>query len=375
MRQEVSLADTDNTKLGPRPNSKARTKGPYYKASLVLAVVFMALALSLPLWLDLVRQPVDRGVLGRDMKPIPGEQPQPLPGAGNASSPAQAGAQPPSATQPGTTINANCRAYVFARCNALHIESSDCLPIALKAMRVPVETGLTACRAAVQPDIDEAGRLAATRDATPEASNDDERREPVGRGTGNPAAGTPADIDQRKDDAVQRPAPESLQKKVSDEPVAQAATQDRKELSPAQRAQKLETILGRIEELQYGVNNYATVPAAQNARLAEIRALVEEVGTAEAESIYKQVAGKIRFKAPPMPDPGNPYRESPRVEAGMSAPTTSRSTPEMDKVRSMANDARRQAGMPEVPPPDPDSALRSRSPSEAAAQPSIEQRP
>ena len=51
------MAEPEATRPSGRPPQKERQKSPYYKASLVLAIVFLALAFSLPFWLDRVRQP------------------------------------------------------------------------------------------------------------------------------------------------------------------------------------------------------------------------------------------------------------------------------------------------------------------------------
>lgn len=355
------MPEPDAPRSGSRPPSRDKPRSPYYRASLVLAFVFLVLALSLPLWLDRVRQRVDRGVLDRDLTSVPATPipvPIPLPAASPASPAGQArGAAAPAAVPPAT--NVNCRAYVYARCNALRIQPSDCLPIALDAMRVPAETGLSACREAVEGRLTDAAKAAGTgaEEASPAPA------EPV------PVPGVP-----KAPGAPSTAGSPGASSKPPEGPAGEGGAQDSKpRLPPAEQAAKLAKVLQVLDELQRGANNYATVPAAQDARMAEIRALVEEVGTEDARKMYNQL--RERYVAPPPQDANAPVREAQRVETGASAYSAPATTPELDRVRSMMNDARKQAGLPVVPAPDPNDALRSRTPGEAAASSAVEQRP
>ena len=106
--------------------------------------------------------------------------------------------------------------------------------------------------------------------------------------------------------------------------------------------------------------------------MAEIRSLIEEVGTDDAKRIYNRL--RERYAAPPSPG-GGQVAESARVEAGGSAPVTPQTTAELEQMRGLVNQARSQAGLEPLAAPDPNEALRSRSPTEAAASSAIELRP
>jgi hypothetical protein len=145
----------------------------------------------------------------------------------------------------------------------------------------------------------------------------------------------------------------------------EGAAEGKPTLPPAQRAERLERALGVLEELQRGANNYATIPAAQDARLAEIRALVEAEGSPEARAVFNSLVR--RYQPTPAPEPDAPVAESPRQETGVVTGAAPASTEEMDSVRRLMNDARREAGLPPRAAPDPTDALRDRGPSEAPA--------
>jgi hypothetical protein len=330
---------------------------------LVLAFVFLALALSLPLWLDRVRQPLDRGVLDRDFQSVTGAPAPSLSTVPAATGTASGGR--PGALAPSGVTNADCRAYVFAQCNALRVPPAACLPIALDGVNVPIETGLTACREVVDGRLKDAARSAGANVGNEPSGS----VAPVSPGTGAAAAnpGQPGQDETRN--APVRPTVAAAVAAAA----AEAAGAAKNVPPPEVQAEKLAKVLKVLDELQRGANNYATLPAAQNARLAEIRGLIEEVGTEDAKKMYNQL--RERYVAPPPPPPGAAVAESRRVEAGGAGNGAPPPSPEVERVRALMNDARKQAGLAPVAAPDPNEALRSHSPTEAAASPSIEQRP
>lgn len=348
-----------------RPRPEPVRRSPTYKASVALAILFLGLALSLPLWLDKVRQPVDRGVLDTDLadvKAMPGAGPRafvPPPPPPVSATAAPRGSASAMAAAMGATdraVNADCRAYVYARCNALRIEASDCLPIALDAMGAKVEDGMTGCHEVVDGRLKAAAAMAGVREEEPAPSPDvlvspDARVAPGG--DAGPAGGAASTAGKASASGKPGAAPGAA---PGTEPPA---------LPPSQRAEKLEKALVLVEELQRGANNYGTLPAAQDARMAELRSLVEAEGSPAAKALYNRLVE--RYRAAPPPEPGSVVGESPRQESGYSDGPAPASTQEMDQVRGLANEARREAGLPPQPAPDPADALRVRSPSETPA--------
>jgi len=351
------VAEPEATRPSGRPPQKERPKSPYYKASLVLAIVFLALAVSLPFWLDRVRQPMDRGVLDRDLQSVAGS---PAPSLTTVPPPAlPVPGDRPATGAPSTGMNGDCRAYVYARCNTLRIPPAACLPIALDAVKVPLETGLVACREAVDDRLSDAAREAGTN-------------------VENEPAGGAAVAQPGQDAAASKSAQGGNDggKAASGRPPATSsveAAMSTRNPSPEVQAEKLAKVLKVLDELQRGANGLGTLPATQDARLSEIRGLVEEVGTEDAKKAYNQL--RERYVAPPPAKPGATVGESPRVETGVAAGNAPPPSPESERVRALMNDARKQAGMAPVQAPDPNEALRAHSPDEAAAPSSIEQRP
>lgn len=357
------MAENDANRPTGRQPPRDRPKSPYYKASLVLAFVFLALALSLPFWLDRVRQPLDRGVLDRDFQSVTGA-PVPSLSAVTAAAGIASGGRPGTPAPSGVT-NADCRAYVFAQCNALRVPPAACLPIALDGVNVPIETGLEACREMVDILLKAAARSAGANVETEPSGG-------VAPVSPDPRAAAASPGQPAQDETKSAPAPQTVAAAVA-AAAAEAAGAAKKLPPPEVQAEKLAKVLKVLDELQRGANNYATLPAAQSARLAEIRGLVEEVGTEDAKKMYNKLREK--YVAPPPPPPGAAVAESQRVEAGGAGNGAPPPSPEVERVRALMNDARKQAGMAPVAAPDPNEALRSHTPNEAAASPSIEQRP
>ena len=300
---------------GRRP---APPRGPRYRATVALAVVFLLMAVSLPLWIDWVRR--DRNLPALDLDPVP---PAAAPADGppgaapslvtNPSLPPLPQARQNAVIPPAPVPNTECRAYVFDRCNALRIPPEACLPIAQDGTLVPPAGGFATCRAAVDERLaQEARRVTAT------AGDQPPPRAPSPDAGASPAAEAPT-------------AP-------AEEPPA---------VPPQERAQAMERALQVVEDLQRGAQNYATLPAAQAARLAELRDLAERSGSPEARALYHRMAARYGTPEPPK---GTATAEAPVVQAAPSPERAPATTPELEEVRRLRDAARRDAGLPPGPP-------------------------
>lgn len=299
---------------GRRP---APPRGPRYRATVALAVVFLLMALSLPLWIDWVRH--DRALPPQVLEPVPPpassvvETPgaNPSPGTEPPTRLLPPGPRTPSAP-PAPVPNTECRAYVFDRCNVLRIPPEACLPIAQDGTLVPPTGGFAACRATVDDRLSQEAQRAADR-----------------TGGSPPRAASP--------DASGPPSPEA----------SQAPAEVPSEVPPRQRAEAMERALQVVEDLQRGAQNYATLPAAQAARLAELRDLAEQSGSPEARALYHRMAARYGTPEPPK---GTGSAEAPIVQATPSPERAPATTPEMEEVRRLRDAARRDAGLPPGPP-------------------------
>lgn len=362
----MPVSDPSGGSRGQRPRYEPRSKARvrYYKASMVLAIVFLALVVVLPVWLDLLRRADDREALKRPLE----------------SRAVLSGSAPLPASVPGTTptretirrldvVNTDCRGHVYARCNALRIGPRDCVEIAAEAIAVPVEGGHAACLEVVEPllaartDPAAAAAASAAPGATP-SSAPAAAQAPGTEGQAAPAEGTPATngatggttapatgTGAPGDDAPAGEAatPQDGEGTPGAAPAAgPAAGAGESGLSPRERADRLSRMRTIIDEFQRGTYNYATPPAVQAGRMAELRTLVDEVGTDDAKALYNRMLETYRTPpavVPLEPVPGGYVGDAPRVEVGVTdrSPT---STPELDTVGAWADAAHREAGLP-----------------------------
>lgn len=320
-------------RFAPRDPRRAR----YYKASLVAAGVFVALALALPLWIDHVRRTRDRESFDSLRSWSPAATPSPAAPAREDRTP---GANLPYSPESG---HATCQAYATARCNALGIPPGPCGEVSVAALAVPTTASLAECRKVVEPKLAEAARLHGTlvESATPvEAAPTGPP--PVAAPIGAPPS--PAALD-----ATPTPPPPG-----PPGPEATDATppSQRPSLSATERADNLARIHVLVEELQRGAQNYATPPAAQAARFDELRRRVEADGSEDLRSLYNTLLLQAgRTAGVEMPRPGLRADETPMAPAAPGEERARTTTPEMDRVRGMLDEARRQAGQAPGPPP------------------------
>ncbi len=315
-------AQTGRPRFAPRDPRRAR----YYKASLVAAGLFVVLALALPFWIDHVRRSRDAFVVPAPVRPV--EAPV-------ATAPPVPKDHLPYSPQAG---HATCQAYATARCNALGIPPGPCGEVAAAALAVPATAGLAECRKVVEPKLEEAARLY--------------------KGSGEPEPPAEAQPPAAQVVAAQpiapSPSPAREEGVATEPPSGTEVTQSppRRALDPAQRADNLARIYTLVEELQRGAQNYATAPAAQAARFEELRARVEADGSEELRALYNTlVLQHGRTAGFEMPKPGLQAREAPMTPAAPGEERARTTTPEMDRVRGMLDEARRQAGQPTGPPP------------------------
>lgn len=346
-----------------RPRSQARVR--YYKASLALAFVFLALVLVLPLWMDALRHADDRSALKQPLESravLSGSEALPrttdIPPASKSSIPQS------------DAVNTDCRGYVYGRCNTLRIGPRECVTIAAEAITVPIEGGPEACRAVVDPLLEARIESGGSASAV-QASGASTPTEAAANGLPPQDAEASPENDAASKDG--KPAPEaptaapeadaettgSVQTTKAPTPPADG-TPPQPALTPKERASALSRMQTLIDEFQRANYNYATPPAQQSARIRELRALSESVGTDEARALYNRLLEAHRTpptRAPVAPGPGGYVGDAPRVEAGITvrSPTT---TPELDAVGTWLDDARREAGLPATPAAAaPDQAL------------------
>jgi len=248
-------------------------------------------------------------------------------------------------------INAECQAYVNARCNVLGIRPGVCGSIEAVAMRVPLESGPVGCREAVEAQIAEAARYASPPTATSPASLAAEEEasagtQPTGPGTTPLGPGMAGATGADKEEAGEEPA------EAGDDKQPVAAREEKKELTPREKADNLSRVHILVEEMQRAAQNYGTLPAAQQARFAELHNRVSADGGPELRELYntllKQHGRSAWYGSGPA---SRTARESGRVEAGIQEEPSPTTTPEMDRVRGMMNQARKEAGMAAQPPP------------------------
>jgi hypothetical protein len=344
----------------------------YYKASVVLANVILALVIVLPVWLDVLSRAEDREALQQPLESravLSGTTPV------ASTAPEAPDRTPPPPPRP-DVVNTACRSHVYARCNALRIGPRDCVEVAAEAIAVPPEDGHDACLAVVEPML---AARAAARDDTPPPPP----RPALTSGASAPvapaeAASTPSPEDGAPPaEGTTETPPGSLEpvgegaetKTKADEDTAATTgagaesggpeAEATETLTPRERLEKLSRMQTLIEEVQRASYNYATPPAVQAERMNELRALADDLGTEEAKALYNRMLETYRKPAiavPIEPVVGGYVGDSARVEAGVTqrSPTT---TPELETVEGWAAEARREAGLPAAEPaPGPDQA-------------------
>lgn len=326
-----------------RPRDPKRAK--YYKASLVAAGVFLALAMVFPFWLDHVKRSRDQADFeaATAVNLVP-DRTAPVPSTVQA-------ARAPGGLPYSNRFNAECQAYVNARCNVLGIRPGVCGSIEAVGMKVPLEEGPAGCRKAVEALITEAASIASPPTVTSPASVAAEESE--GDGLPPTVTGTPPmgpGMAGTGDAEGKEPAEEPTGEEAGE--LAGTARDEKKELTPKEKADNLSRVHILVEELQRAAQNYSTLPAAQQARFVELHNRVEADGGPELRQLYntllKQHGRSAWYGSGPA---SRKAQESGRVEAGVQEGPSPTTTPEMDRVRGMMNDARREAGMaPQAPP-------------------------
>ncbi len=298
----------------------------------------MALALALPFWIDHVRRARDRESFDSLRSWSSPTMPSP------AAPPRED--RTPAATLPYSPEfgHATCQAYATARCNALGIPPGPCGEVSVAALAVPTTASLAECRKVVEPKLAEAARLY----ATPAESETPVEAAP----TGPPpvAASIGASLSPTTPDATPTPPPAPAP--AGPEATDAAPPSPRPALSATERADNLARIHVLVEELQRGAQNYATPPAAQAARFDELRRRVEADGSEELRSLYNTLLLQAgRTAGVEMPRPGLRASEAPMTPAALGEERARTTTPEMDRVRGMLDEARRQAGQAPGSPP------------------------
>jgi hypothetical protein len=295
----------------------------------------------LPVWLDLARRSGDRDVLKIDFESV---QATPVPRASPPAAAQGAATSGPRRADGSPMPNVQCRSYVYGRCNALRIGPRECLEIATDAVEVPIDDGDEGCREVTEPLLKDMVQRLGQEFVPPRGfpATDDDSDQPAGGvvGGGNELeAGAP----------VGREAPSTEPAALErQEPIEAAPPPDGPPpLSDAERARAMERMMVLVDELQRGGHNYATSVAIQEQRLAELRSLAEAEGSEKARELFNRLHDLYAARAPAALTMDAP--ESPRIEAAPAQGDSPATTAELEDVRSLVDDARRQAGLPPAP--------------------------
>jgi len=353
-----------NPKASPNPRYRPRDpkRAKYYKASLVAASVFLVLAVLFPFWLDHVKRSRDRADIEASAAVSF------VPPKTQVAAPVKR-IRSPVATVPYSNMpNAGCQAYVNARCNALGIRPGICGEIEGVAARVPSSEGMPGCRKAVEARLKEAASYSMVDE------KEDTEAEFAGAGDGTATAplvvaaggkGTQEEKDSEEKDSEEQGKQDVDKKKVKE-------GSGKSDLTPAEKADNLERIHILVEELQRASLNYSTLPAAQRVRFMELQKRVEKDGSPELRKLYNVLLRQHgRTAWYDVGKAGLNATESKRIETGSRTEPAPTTTPQMDEVRKMMNQARREAGRPTGPPPSlgPSSPPTSIEPSSVEAPP------
>jgi hypothetical protein len=244
---------------------------------------------------------------------------------------------------------------VTARCNVLGIRPEACDRILVAAVAAPISGGMEACHAAVDPLLKEAGPANLVMNEPPPTPADAIQA---------PDVPVPADAPKAASAMPDVPAPKDAGKAAQVEPLPLPGSR----LPAEKRAETLARMATLVEELQLASQNYGTLPAAQAARLAELRSLAQSEGSPEIIEVYNNLVK--RYQKPAL-QPGGTVTESPQKEAGTGTGFSADGpTPELGRLRSLASEARKLTGGPAEPAPMHEEPPRSISPSEVPAPPS-----
>lgn len=323
-------------RAGARPAQRRRSR--YYHASIVAGAVFIVIAAVFPIWWDAVRHGRDAGTTEGDTDQTP--EAAPAPPAPPSGGPDR---RPGAWVQAG--VNAGCRAYVYARCNALDIPAAGCAPVIEAAARVPPGASMAECRKAVEGDLAAAASVYGRHEEPPAEGP---ATATALAGTGPDAAATP----------VSSPAADVPTASLAASEVASPGAAGP---SPVERAERLDRLEELVRDVQRSrtARDYVLSPAAEQARLEEIRRIAEWDGSPEVRALYESLrrTGEAPLVAPSsLPSVGY---------ASGDAPST---TPEIEAAARITAAARKEAGLAPRPAPAPVSdPSRSMSPSEVPA--------
>jgi hypothetical protein len=262
-----SNENQDRTRKTPLRPRKKRSR--YYTASLVLAIVFLVLAMAFPIYLDLMRK--ERGAHEAMESQVTEAQTRPTP-------------TPMPVAGPKGFTNIQCQAYVTARCNALGMGTAWCGEALTEALKLRNASSVAECKALVEKKINEAFVLysatAQTRDVV-EASVGDTL---LSQGEGQSArdawkAGLPDKGVEAQKDARQVVKQEKGEKETG-------------KMSKQEEEKNLKEIYKLVEEIQVGALNYVTPTPMQRARFEQLRKRAEADGSEEVIRLYNDVIAK-----------------------------------------------------------------------------------
>jgi hypothetical protein len=262
-----STENVDHTRRSQFRRKKKRSR--YYTASLVLAILFLVLAMAFPIYLDLMRK--ERGAqVGM---------------AGGEQSEAQMRASPAPvqvALATGFT-NIQCQAYVTARCNALGMGTAWCGEALAEALKLRNASSVDDCRLLVEKKINEAFALykatAGARDVVEADASDALLSWGGAQAERDAGAGLPDKGVEARKDASQAAKEEKAEKGTG-------------KMSRQEQEKNLKEIYRLIEEIQVGALNYVTPTPMQRARFEELRKRVEADGSEEVIKLYNDVIAR-----------------------------------------------------------------------------------
>lgn len=194
-------------------------------------------------------------------------------------------------------------------------------------MQVPVEAGMEACRKVVEAKLEE---------VLPQIRREEEEK--VAERPHLEGESTSEGQERTKEN------PEMVKPKVKEEREVVVAKEEGQKVDPKEREANLTRIYVLIEELQRGANNYATLPAAQQARFEELRRRIEADGSEELRSLYNTLLQRYgRTAGFETERPGTVATEAKMEEALPGEEAARPTTPELDKVRKLIEKAGGQA--------------------------------
>ncbi|MBM4388400.1 MAG: hypothetical protein FJ088_11715 [Deltaproteobacteria bacterium] len=238
----------------------------YRKASIAGGAAFILLAMTLPIYMDYLRNP-----------------PVEIPSAETATKETartEAGKKLQIKSEVDKKVLENirkeakqktennvCSNWVFGRCDALGIPQNMCAGFMEEALKVPLKSGIPGCKEVFEERLAEASKKAV------EAAAEEQ---------------IPALPD--KTALSMEAASYEYKTKKSEETAAQKT--EKKEITPEEKKSALEKLYKLVEETQTASWNYGTIKSEQERRLYEMKEIVEKLEDPKYNKLYESVSSQ-----------------------------------------------------------------------------------